>query len=280
MSFRRKTYPEVAESLLNRLLGGVSAEAHPYPPPNAGREPFTHALERAPVAQITAVWGERNGGSLSITGARPEQTILLDEVAEKALENPAEQAQPTFVDFLADIGRSVVFAWRDLVKGTEFLGSIVVAVGRVALSPKRYRPAALTQQIEHIALRGVPIITLISFLVGAIVAQQGGRIVGLLLGFVFGSTFSYFQNGWEPELRNLSIGTVLVDLAVEYAVELGCTTFDFLRGTTDYKYRFGGEDSIDETWLLPRGLGGRLLAWKYTSGRDVARRGVLTPGPA
>ncbi|MFO1271634.1 MAG: hypothetical protein U1F50_08165 [Rubrivivax sp.] len=63
MSFRRKTYPEVAESLLNRLLGGVSAEAHPYPPPNAGREPFTHALERAPVAQITAVWGERNGGS-------------------------------------------------------------------------------------------------------------------------------------------------------------------------------------------------------------------------
>ena len=63
MSFRRKTYPEVAESLLNRLLGGVSAEAHPYPPPNASREPFAHALERAPVAQITAVWGERNGTS-------------------------------------------------------------------------------------------------------------------------------------------------------------------------------------------------------------------------
>lgn len=63
MSFRRKTYPEVAESLLNRLLGGVSAEAHPYPPPNASREPFTHALERAPVAQISAVWGERNGAS-------------------------------------------------------------------------------------------------------------------------------------------------------------------------------------------------------------------------
>ena len=62
MSFRRKTYPEVAESLLNRLLGGVSAEAHPYPPPNA-REPFSHPLERAPVSQITAVWGERNGAS-------------------------------------------------------------------------------------------------------------------------------------------------------------------------------------------------------------------------
>lgn len=63
MSFRRKTYPEVAESLLNRLLGGVSAEAHAYPPGGASREPFTHALERAPVAQLTAVWGERNGSS-------------------------------------------------------------------------------------------------------------------------------------------------------------------------------------------------------------------------
>ena len=39
MSFRRKTYPEVAESLLNRLLGGVSGEAHPYPPAKATREP-------------------------------------------------------------------------------------------------------------------------------------------------------------------------------------------------------------------------------------------------
>ena len=63
MSFRRKTYPEVAESLLNRLLGGVSAEAHPYPPPGNAREPFTHPLERAPVQQITAVWGMRNGAS-------------------------------------------------------------------------------------------------------------------------------------------------------------------------------------------------------------------------
>jgi hypothetical protein len=63
MSFRRKTYPEVAESLLNRLLGGVSAEAHPYPPAGAAREPFSHPLERAPVAQITAVWGARNGTS-------------------------------------------------------------------------------------------------------------------------------------------------------------------------------------------------------------------------
>ena len=63
MSFRRKPYPEVAESLLNRLLGGVSGEEHPYPPAKATREPFAHAIERAPVDVITAVWGSRNGAA-------------------------------------------------------------------------------------------------------------------------------------------------------------------------------------------------------------------------
>ena len=46
MSFRRKTYPEVAESLLNRLLGGVSGEAPPYTPAKATREPYRHPLAR------------------------------------------------------------------------------------------------------------------------------------------------------------------------------------------------------------------------------------------
>ena len=63
MSFRRKTYPEVSDHLLNRLLGGVSAEAHAYPPPKSPREPFVHPLEKAPVAAITSVYGLLNGES-------------------------------------------------------------------------------------------------------------------------------------------------------------------------------------------------------------------------
>lgn len=74
MSFRRKTYPEVAESLLNRLLGGVSGEAHPYPPAKATREPYRHALERPPVDRITAVWGARNGETFRFA---PEADYVL-----------------------------------------------------------------------------------------------------------------------------------------------------------------------------------------------------------
>lgn len=63
MSFRRKAYPEVADHLLNRLLGGVSGEVHAYPPPGAAREPFTFPLKNAPAVDITSVDGSFNGES-------------------------------------------------------------------------------------------------------------------------------------------------------------------------------------------------------------------------
>jgi hypothetical protein len=63
MSFRRKTYPEIADNLLNRVLGGVSGEAHAFPPPNASKPPFVHPLELAPAADISSVFGLLNGES-------------------------------------------------------------------------------------------------------------------------------------------------------------------------------------------------------------------------
>ncbi len=63
MSFRRKTYPEIADNLLNRLLGGVSGEAHAFPPPGSGREPFAHPLEKGPADALTSVFGYLNGQS-------------------------------------------------------------------------------------------------------------------------------------------------------------------------------------------------------------------------
>jgi phospholipid/cholesterol/gamma-HCH transport system permease protein len=46
-------------------------------------------------------------------------------------------------------------------------------MARVLTNPRRFRMPALVHQIEQIAYRGAPIIALISFLVGCIVAQQG-----------------------------------------------------------------------------------------------------------
>lgn len=62
MSFRRRTYTEVLDELLTTLVGGVAAEAHPYPPPttSASSDPV-HRLEQPPAGQVVAVHGARGG---------------------------------------------------------------------------------------------------------------------------------------------------------------------------------------------------------------------------
>lgn len=60
MSFRRRDYPEVLDSILTTLVGGVAAEAHPYPPPGDTAAP-RHELDAPPARAIVSVFGERNG---------------------------------------------------------------------------------------------------------------------------------------------------------------------------------------------------------------------------
>ncbi len=60
MSFRRRDYPEVLDSILTTLVGGVAAETHPFPPPGDATAP-RHLLDSPPARVIVSVFGERNG---------------------------------------------------------------------------------------------------------------------------------------------------------------------------------------------------------------------------
>lgn len=58
MSFRRRDYPEVLETMLTGLAGGTSAEAHPFPPPGDGTRTM---LDAPPARRLVSVHGARNG---------------------------------------------------------------------------------------------------------------------------------------------------------------------------------------------------------------------------
>jgi phospholipid/cholesterol/gamma-HCH transport system permease protein len=113
------------------------------------------------------------GLSADFVNATAEQRILLDEVAYRGFQEDTKVSHSKFVDFLVDVGKSISDAGRDLLGGVAFLGELVAAFIRVATHPRRFRAGAVVNQLEQIAYRGVPIIVLISFLVGCIVAQQG-----------------------------------------------------------------------------------------------------------
>ncbi|MCG7391462.1 ABC transporter permease [Microvirga sp. ACRRW] len=116
--------------------------------------------------------GEK-GLASDFVNASQEQHILLNEVAYRGFQEQPQVRRSRFVDFLVDVGQTVTGAGSDLVRGVAFLGELVSAFIRVVLNPRRFRGTAVINQLEQIAYRGVPIIVLISFLVGAIVAQQG-----------------------------------------------------------------------------------------------------------
>ena len=118
---------------------------------------------------------EFGGGGLAadFVGARAEHHILLNEIAYRGFQPEPDRGRTTLIDVFADIGESMASAGRDFMRGISFLGETISAFLRVVVVPSRFRLPALANQLEQIAFRGVPIIVLISFLVGCIVAQQG-----------------------------------------------------------------------------------------------------------
>lgn len=104
---------------------------------------------------------------------RPEFNILLGELEARDAEAPGARRGGGLIDILADVGKGVVDFGRDLYTGTAFLGDLTVTLGRLVAAPRRFRLTSLVFHMEAFAFRSVPIIALINFLVGAIVAQQG-----------------------------------------------------------------------------------------------------------
>ena len=113
------------------------------------------------------------GVDARLESVRPEYEILLREARYHALAVPRPPSESYLIALLADIGESVASAGADLYKGVGFLGEVVAAVGKSLVSPSHFRGTSLVAHIESIAFRGVPIIALINFLAGAIIAQQG-----------------------------------------------------------------------------------------------------------
>ena len=125
------------------------------------------------VLERTRAEVEGAGSALTYLGARPEHRTLLGEVVLREPEPAAGRTHGPFVGALDAFGRKTVGGGRELVTGIATLGEVIAACGRVALRPGTFRGTALVNQVEQMALNGAPIIILISFLVGGIVAQQG-----------------------------------------------------------------------------------------------------------
>jgi CelD/BcsL family acetyltransferase involved in cellulose biosynthesis len=80
------------------------------------------------------------------------------------------------------------------------------------------------------------------------------RIVAAHLGFQRRGRRFYYIGGFDPALRALSVGSVLLAHAIADAAAEGATEFDFLRGAESYKYRWGACDQPNYRRILRRAV--------------------------
>ncbi len=108
-----------------------------------------------------------------IAGLSPNYASLVEEVSrvKEGVATPREPA--TLTTMLESIGRSVVDVGKTLLGLLAMTGSILNAAARVARHPTTFRFTSLVHQLEQVCWRAVPIILLITFLIGCIIAQQG-----------------------------------------------------------------------------------------------------------
>ena len=57
-----------------------------------------------------------------------------------------------------------------------------------------------------------------------------------IYGIDAGSTYCFYQSGYDPAWANRSVGLVCLGLSIEDALARGATRYDFLHGTESYKF--------------------------------------------
>jgi phospholipid/cholesterol/gamma-HCH transport system permease protein len=118
---------------------------------------------------------EEAGGSVQIEGSNPHIDELLASFSEEPEKPEVEQvpARSLQEKLFAPIGRLMYDLWNNLAAAMYILGSAVRGAQMKFGRGSGVSPASIVNQIDHMGVRAVPIILLMSFLIGAIIAQQG-----------------------------------------------------------------------------------------------------------
>ncbi|MEB0205010.1 ABC transporter permease [Pseudomonas sp. CCC3.1] len=81
------------------------------------------------------------------------------------------------IQLLSRIGCSVNKLWQDTLQLLGFIGVILQTLARNLFRPKQWRITPVVAQIEQIGLNAAPIVALLTFMVGAVVAFLGATVL-------------------------------------------------------------------------------------------------------
>ena len=115
------------------------------------------------------------GGSVAVENLAPSFEPLLRQVVETTAKTTSELRPPPyrFGDILERIGRITIREMGHAASLLGFFGLVCVAALRTVRHPGRLRFIALASHMEQTGVNALPVVGLLSFLVGVVFAFQG-----------------------------------------------------------------------------------------------------------
>jgi phospholipid/cholesterol/gamma-HCH transport system permease protein len=115
------------------------------------------------------------GRRVELAGVNPRFEYLLCEIERHVPQPPDRPSQPyAVVRVLADVGRTMAVIWRDAVAILSILGVFGLRLGLAVTHFSKLRGTSILANFDRTCRGAVPIVMLMSFLIGLIIAQQGG----------------------------------------------------------------------------------------------------------
>ena len=108
-----------------------------------------------------------------ITGLSANYSSLVAEVSQVGQAELVERKKKTIRAMLESVGEAVVDVGGTMRELVSMIGALVYALFNILKNPRSFRLTSTVHHLERVGGHAVPIILLITFLIGCILAQQG-----------------------------------------------------------------------------------------------------------
>ncbi|MDP3847788.1 MAG: ABC transporter permease [Pseudomonas sp.] len=140
------------------------------------------ALDTAGAALLVKLLGNNRSRQLSeqldvLPAARRALLATVSAALEQTSGAAPAAKQHGLNLWLEQLGRGMEGFGQQLLALLGFIGLILVTLARTLLQPSRWRVTALVAQIQQTGLNAAPIVALLTFLVGAVVAFLGATVL-------------------------------------------------------------------------------------------------------
>ncbi len=114
--------------------------------------------------------------SYEVEGGGRGRGILIKLAADASMGSLLPTRRP-WLEALERLGRATTRGWMEIYDTVAFFGQVLASLFKVVVRPQRVRWKSVTVLIEEVGLDALPIVMLLSFFIGCVIAFMGAQLL-------------------------------------------------------------------------------------------------------